>query len=393
MKFDKQLAIILVLLTMLLSAIAVSVYFYNQNKKTEESKNQLVTIFVAKSNLKKDSIIKDIHIKATTIARQYVLTKPLLRSEILNKHASETIYQNEAFLKEKLTLKIKKLVIKKTLDYRYNSYNMSLGLFQNPNFSLQPSDIIKIISVYPKTDEEATNDFSVQYVAKDIRVLGFMRDGYTSSKSIVKKKIKKLVKKKQVEEIIDLKADEIVLDIKQKVLLSLIDDYNKGKQLWMVKSRYEGDFKKDIEKEKKKLDTFVKDRKQAKKAKKKIKYKARSYPIKWYKPKNTTSTKIATISYANNNELSKTKKAKITTSFSNECRKTGKLLIVATNKTKLKNHPSLRAKLHKTIYKNYIVPYTSISKINPSWYRVCDGSYINSEDVLVITYDEYKKLK
>ena len=388
MKFDKQLAIILILLSMLLSAIAVSVYFYNQNQKVLKDNNQLVTIFVASKNINKDTLITNEYIKEITVARQYLLTTPLLKKEILNKYAKETIYKNESFLKEKLILKIEEKNEKKTMDYKYNSYNMALELFQNPNYSLQPNDIIKIISVFPTSLDKNSNKFKVEYVAKNIRVLGFLRDGYPSDKSIIKKKIKRLVKKKQVEEIIDIKADEIVLDVEQKVLLSLINNYNKGKQLWMVKSKMEKDDKVVTKKEKVKLKELV-----SSKPKRKKKYIPRSYPVKWYQPKSTVSTKTATISYANNKDLVETKKAKITSSFIKECSNRDKLLIVVSNKTYLKTHPSLRAKTHRTVYKNYILPYTGISKINTNWYVLCDGSYVNSENVIVTNYDEYKKLK
>lgn len=388
MKFDKQLAIILILVSMLLSAIAVSVYFYNQNQKVLKDNNQLVTIFVASKNINKNTLITDDYIKETTVTRQYLLTNPLLKKEILNKYAKETIYKNESFLKEKLIVKVEEKVEKKTMDYKYNSYNMSLKLFQNPNYSLQPNDIIKIISVFPTSLEKNSNKFKVQYVAKNIRVLGFLRDGYPSNKSIIKKKIKRLVKKKQVEEIIDIKADEIVLDVEQKVLLSLINNYNKGKQLWMVKSKMEEETKVATKKEKVKLKELFSST-----PKRKKKYTPRSYPVKWYRPKSSVSTKTATISYANNKDLIQTKKAKITSSFTKECSNKDKLLMVVSNKTYLKTHPSFRAKTHRTVYKNYILPYTGISKINSNWYVICDGSYVNSENVIVTDYDEYKKLK
>lgn len=389
MKFDKQLAIILVLISMLLSAVAIAVYFYQQQQQTIKKNNQLVVIYVAKNNIKKNTLIEKKHLKQTTIARQYVLNNPLRQKEIIGKYTKEAIYKNEAFLKEKLQNKIvKKEEKKKILDYKYNSYNMALKLFQNPNYSLQPNDIIKIISVYPK-GEKKKNDFSVQYVTKNIRVLGFMRDGYVSDKSIIKKKIKKLVKKKQVEEIIDIKADEILLDMKQKDLLSLIDDYNKGKQLWMVKSKLEEEKKEDKKVEKKKIkDLFASKKKKSATVKKK-----RYYPVKWYQPKAIVSTKTAVINYADNKDLSETKKAKIRSSFTQECSKKDKLLIVVKNSTRLKEKPSFRAKTHKTVYKNYVIAYKDISKINPSWYLICDGTYINSEDVMNISYDEYKKLR
>lgn len=396
MKFDKQLAIILILLSMLLSAIAISVYFYNQSQETIKKNNQLVVIYVAKENIQKDTLIEKKHIVQTTIARQFLLTKPLLEKEIIGKFAKEPIYKNEAFLKEKLSDKIEKKKEKKDFNYKYNSYNMSLDLFQNPNYSLQPNDIIKIITVYPESLNRENNDFKVQYIAKNIRVLGFMRDGYPSDKSIIKKKIKKVVKKQQVEEIVDIKADEIILDIKQDTLISLIEHYYKGKdikgkQLWMVKSKLEEDLDKDVEK--KKEEKKIKEIVVAKKAKKKYSSKKRYYPVKWYQPKNEVSTKTATISYANNKELQETKKAKIISNYAQECSKKDKLLMVVSNSTKLKKSPSHKAKTHKTLYKNYVIAYKSVSKINPSWYLICDDSYINSEDVVITSYDEYKKLK
>ncbi len=389
MKFNKQLAMILILLSMLLSAVAVSVYFYNQNQEVLAKKSQLVTIFIANKDIKKDTKITKEHIKQTTIARQYVLTNPLLKNEILNKYAKEAIYKNEVFLKEKLAPKIVEKIVEKTLEYKYNSYNMALDLFQNPNFSLKPDDIIKIISVYPKNEDK--NNFVVQYIAKNIRVVGFLRDGYETSKSIEKKKINRLVNKKQVEEIIDFKADEIVLDVKQEVLLSLINNYNKGKQLWMVKSKIEEDTKENEKQEKKKIKELFKDSK-PKKLVKKV-YKPRSYPVKWYRPETSVSTKTATISYANDKKLNEIKKAKITSSFNKECSNTKNLLIVVSNRTLLRKNPSKRAKIHKTVYKNYVLSYISASKINTNWYVICDGSYVNSEDVMQISYDEYKKLK
>jgi len=395
MKFDKQLAVILILLSMLLSAIAISVYFYNQSQETIKKSNQLVVIYVAKENIPRNTLIEKKHLVQTTTARQFLLTKPLLEKEIIGKFAKEPIYKNEAFLKQKLAEKIEKKKEKKDFNYKYNSYNMSLDLFQNPNYSLQPDDIIKIITVYPKSVNRENNDFEVQYIAKNIRVLGFMRDGYPSNKSIIKKKIKKVVKKQQIEEIVDIKADEIILDIKQDTLISLIEHYYKGKdikgkQLWMVKSKLEEEIdKKTIKEEKKKIKEIV----VSKKIKKKYVSKKRYYPVKWYQPKNKVSTKTAIISYANDKELVETKKAKITSNYAKECSKKDKLLIVVSNSTKLKKSPSHRAKTHKTLYKNYVVAYKSVSKINPSWYLICDDSYINSEDVVITSYDEYKKLK
>lgn len=396
MKFNKQVAVILVLLSMLLSAIAVAIYFYKQNQKTILENNQLVKIFVAKENIKRNIQLTAKDIKETTIARQFVLTKPLLKKEIIGKFTKEAIYKNEVFLKEKLSTKIIEKEVKNTSsDYKYSSYNMSFKLFKNPNYSLEPNDIIKIISVYPAGTKDAASElaspeYAVQYVANNIKILGFLNNGQSTEKSIVKKKIKKLVKKQQVEEIIEIKSQEIILDIKQDILLSLINDYNKGKQLWMVKSKFEEEAKNkedEIEEivEKKKVKTVIN--------KKKRKYTPRSYPIKWYKAKSSSSTKTATISYSNDNDFKQTKKATILSNFAKECSQKENLLLVKSSKAYIRKHPSIRAKIDKKVYKNYVIPYTSISRINPSWFMICDGNYIQSKDVKEITYKEYKKLR
>jgi len=375
MKFDKQLAIILVLVSLLLSAIGVSVYFYNTNQQIIKDKNQLVRIYVAKDNIKENTLIEEKHLKEVSVAKQYVLTKPLLKQEIINKYAKENIYTNEHFLKEKLSVTpIIKKEDTKVLDYKYSSYNMSFKLFKNPNFALKPNDEIKIISVYPG---EEKNQYNVRYIAKDIKVLGFLSDGIETEKAIYKKKIKKGKGKKQVEEIVDIKSDEIILDMKESVLLSLIRDFNKGNQLWMVKA------KQKEEKEIKKVPKVITEKKP-----KKI-----YYPVKWYKPKTIYESKTGTITYANDSKKTDVKKVTIESSYDKECRNTDKLLLVTANIVYLRNNPSIRAKIKRTIRKNYVVPYISLSKINPNWYMICDETYLQKKDVREITLEEYKRLK
>lgn len=385
MKFDKQLAIILVLVSMLLSAIAISFYFYNQNKKMEKIKNKIVTIYVAKKDLKKDDLIEEKDLKKTTIEKQYILTKPLLKDEIVGKYAKEPIYKNEAFLKVKLKTKVEDETKTEDVTFKYNSYNMKFNLFENPNYSLKPGDIINIVSVYPgNPKEDKTNDYRVQYIAKNIKVIGFIRDGKESNKSIIKKKIEKLVKKKKVEEIVDVKAEEIVLDIKSKTILSLIDDFNKGKQVWMIKSKL------GKEVEEKEIKKIVKKKTSSRN---KGTRKVYSYPIRWYKPKDTVKTKTALITYANDSRIKDKKEVKISTNFKKICSQTNKLLIAKSYRVSLKASPSNRAKTHRKIKKNYIIPYTSKSKINSDWYRVCDGSYVNKQNVREITINEVNKLR
>ncbi len=385
MKFNKQVAIILILLSMLLSAIAVSVYFYQENQKVVADKNRLVRIFVANKDIKKGTLITEKDIKSTTIARQFVLTKPLLQEEIVNKYAKETIYLNEAFLKQKLTTKIEEKKQEK-IDFKYNSYNMEYKMFKNPNFTLEPNDLIKIVSV----TNEKQDGVSVQYVIKNIRILGFLADGLPSEKAIFKKKIKKVIKKQTIEEIVNVRASELILDIKEKDMLSLIKDWNKGSQLWMVKSKLEQE--EDKKEEKENIKKIVK-KKETPKSLQKPKYVKKSYPLKRYYPKINTEQKTAIIEYEDKPSLKKSKTVNLQNDLTKECSKNDKLLIVTSNKAYLRKMPSIRSKINRKIYKNYVLAHTGSSKINPNWFVICDGTYIQKKDVKEISIKEYKRLR
>lgn len=386
MKFNKQIAIILVLLSMLLSAIAISLYFYNQNQKTIAENSRLVTIFVASKDIPKGSLITEKDIKESTIARQFVLTKPLLKQEIVNKYAKEPIYVNEAFLIQKLIATIEKEK-PETKEFEYNSYNMDYTMFKNPNFTLEPDDVIKIVSV---TNE---NNISVQYVIKNIRVLGFLADGLPSEKAIFKKNVKRVENKQVIEEVVNVRASELILDIKEKDMLSLIEDWNKGNQLWMIKSRLEPektventkDIKEEIKDEKENI-TLVKEPA-------KNKSYIRSYPIKWYKASSNSEKATAIIEYKDNPSMERTKTVEINNGVEKACSKTDKLLIVKNDKAYLREQPSIRAKIVGKVYKNYVIPYSAVSKINDEWYTICDGNYVQIKDTNEISYSEYKRLK
>ena len=82
-------------------------------------------------------------------------------------------------------------------------------------------------------------NYKVRYVAKQIKVLGFLENGKIVEKGFrkIRKKVKSKNKKKKPKyELVKVFANEVVLDINDKIILSMTDDYNKGKQLWMVKT-------------------------------------------------------------------------------------------------------------------------------------------------------------
>jgi len=422
MQLNKQILIILILASLLFSAIGAAFYFYNKNKKAQQSKNELVTIYIAKDDIKKNTLVTVDHMGKTKIAKQYLLNKPLLKKEIIGKYTKEKIYKNEVFLKQKLNTKIEKSRAK-ILDFKFSSYNMKFDMFDNPNYSVAQGDMVNIISVYPKEGSENKKgkyfDFEVQYVANNIRILGFLRDGFTESETITKQKVKKVVKKKIVEETVDVKSDEVILDIKPKVLISLIKDYNKGNQLWMIKTKESviidpSDMLSSEEKEKlaeeekaileAKLEMEAKlkaeqmrkskqaSKSQTTKGVKRV-YKPKIYKYKWYEPKNNVVQKSAVINYtnissdkkkANASAKTKTKSVNIVVDSKKTCASIkDKLIIGNVNRFYIRDEGSTSSKKKKLYERNTIIPY--VEKLN-HWYKTCDGLYVNKNVVREISY-------
>ncbi len=382
MKFNKQMAIILVLLSLLLSALGSAFYFYKLNEKSIIQNNQLRVICVASKNIDKNTKIQKEHLKKVKIAKKYVLATPLMEKEIIGKYAKVNIYKNDLFRKEKIMNKLGDDVNKTVVDgFKNNSYNIAFNMFKNPNYSVKKGDTIDIISVYPTTPTKFTSSpNAVQYVASQIQILGFLSDGNETAKSINKVTVTKTVKKKKVKQVLNKKADELLIDIDSGVLLSLIDDYNRGNQLWMVKTHK----KEKIKVEEEKSIVEVKKIKKPKVGNKsKVK---RVYRTKMYKTKSRYENVKATIYYGDDKEASvvKNRKLKVET----KCNLTHYLLGIS-NKVHLRSGSSNRYKIKKIIYKNYIIPFHTM--VNEDWFMTCDGYYIHRNEVKLITISDAKK--
>jgi len=383
---NKQIIMILILASLLFSAIGAAFYFYKENKEVLKNKNELVTIYIAKDDIKSNTLLDISHLAKTKIAKQFILNKPLLKKEIVGKYTKDKIYKNEIFLKQNLNTKIEKSKAK-ILDYKNSSYNMKFELFQNPDITLVQGDFINIISVYPKDGEKVKKgehtDYNVQYVATNLKVLGFIRDGRTESETITKHKIDTIVKKKPVTKVVDVKADELILDIKSDILLNIIKDYAIGNLLWMVKTK-ESVLIEPIDKMEDKEVLIAK-----KDIKKVIKiYKPKTYKYTWYKPTITTIQKSAIIDYSGDkdNKKSKTKKVSVVINKTNLCSSIKDNLIIGNTRSfYIRDEASTKSKYKKLLYKNTIIPY--LQELN-HWYKTCDGLYISKSVVSKISYSK-----
>ncbi|MFA9372881.1 MAG: hypothetical protein ACERKK_01875 [Poseidonibacter sp.] len=408
MHVNKQIVIILILASLLLSAVGAAFYFFKKNKETLKSKNELITIFIAKEDLKRNTLIELKHLTKTQVAKQFILNKPLLKNEILGKYTKEVIYKNEIFLKQKLNTKIEKNRAK-ILDFKHSSYNMQFALFHNPDYSLVQGDLINIISVIPTGTiiKGKVYDYAVEYAANNLKILGFLRDGRPESETITKQKIRRIVNKKEVEQVVDVKSDQLILDVQPDVLLRLIKDYNKGNQLWMVKTREsaqiepsdQASVKKDvIEKVKDGKVEVIKNTADDVKTKtidKIVKViKPKVYTYKWYEAKARTISRSAVIEYSKNgaskdNKNAKRKDVNITLEPNNLCSEIkDKLIVGSSNNFYARSQADKKSKYKRILHKNTIIPYVEVVG---QWYKTCDNNFIHTSVVKKISYEEAKK--
>ena len=388
MQINKQLIAIIILASLLFSAIGAALFFFKKNQQTEKAKSELVTIYIAKDDIPRDTLLTIENLAQTTIAKEYILNTPLTKEEIIGKYTNEKIYKHEIFLKQKLDTQIIKEQ-KKILDFKKSSFNMKFEQFKNPNYTLMQGEYINIISVYPKDgyDEKGiANNFEVTYVANNLKILGFIREGKTESLSITKQPIQKVVDKKTVEVIEEVKSDEIILDIDLDILLKLTQNYNKGNQLWMVKIAYDETKDNNSEKTNKEeiddeikintLNNQVSTKKENSGVEQAIKYKYRLYSSDV-----TVLTQSAVIDYANdiNKEKSKIKNVEIAVDSNKICSQIkDKFIVGTTNSFFIRSTPSKDSSDKSLLYRNIIIPYT---EKQDDWYKTCDGRYVHQSVV------------
>lgn len=389
MQINKQMIAIIILASLLFSAIGAALFFFKKNQQTLKAKSELITIFIAKENIPKDTLLTIEHLAQTTIAKEYLLNPPLVKEEIIGKFTNENIYKHEIFLKQKLDTQIAKEE-KKILDFIKSSYNMKFELFKNPNYALVQGEYINIISVYPEgipDNKGRYPDFAVEYIANNIKVLGFIRDGRHESSSITKQTVKKIINKKSVEVIEEVKSDEVILDIDLDVLLKLTENYNKGNQLWMVKTAYNETKENELEHnniqendDEKEIVSNTSIQAPAPKIRSIVEHDIK-HKYRLYSSDITVLTQSAAIDYANdiNKEKTKIKNVEIAVDSNKICSQIKDKFIVGTaNSFFIRSTPSKDSENKSLLYRNIIIPYVEKQE---EWYKTCDGRYVHQSVV------------
>lgn len=381
MQINKQIITIVLLTSLLVSSIGVALFFYKKNRQAQLNKDQMITVYIAKEDIPKDTLITIEHLAQTEIAKQYILNTPLLKEEIIGKFTNERIFQHEIFIKQKLDTQIQ-AEEKKILEFEKSAYNVKFELFKNPNYALHQGEYLNIVSVFPKGTPDNRGryeDFDVEYVAKEVRILGFIRDGRYESTTITKQKVRKIIDKKPQDVIEEVKADELILDIDLKVLLALIKNYNKGTQIWMVKTKQAP--KEVVNGEEQTQDSLQENREI-----KEITFdRPVEYEYKMYEPKAIVIAKEGLINYANDKEGAKTKSqtTNIVIDSSSMCTTVKDKFIVGISRTfNLRQNPSLQGTITAVLKKHTIIPY--LEKVE-NWYKTCDNNYVHESVVQLIS--------
>uniref|UniRef100_UPI0040487AAF hypothetical protein n=1 Tax=Aliarcobacter sp. TaxID=2321116 RepID=UPI0040487AAF len=382
MQVNKQLIAIIILASLLFSAIGAALFYYKKNIQTQKKKSELVTIYIAKEDIPRDTLLTIEHLAQTKIAREFILNTPLLKDEIIGKYTNEKIYKHEVFLKQKLDTQVE-VEEKILLDFEKSAYNMKFELFKNPNYSIKQGEYINIISVFPegKSDNKGRfSDFDVQYVASNIKVLGFIRDGRQESQTITKHMIDKIENKKPVKKLIEIKADELIVDIDLEILLKLIENYNRGTQLWMVKTKIP---EQNIEL----TNTETKEEKQKtteepiEKTVEIKKFVPIKYKYRMFESKKTVMTKSAVIDYSSDKEKEKsiTRNVDIIIDSNKICSQINdKFILGISNSFYIRSSASKNSQRKEVLNKNIIIPF--IEK-QGDWYKTCDQRFIHESVV------------
>ncbi len=246
-KRDKILIVALSSLVLFTSSLSLMMYIKSKKQKLQPAKQEVV-VYVAKTNLKKGTLLTYKDIQKRVFPKNYILFSPLIPEEIIGKYTKIDLSANEPFRRDELTLhkNIKESVSdlnsknNNTIKISNDSVSLSLDIFRNIDYTIKSGDYIDIAC----TRENSKNDFKTVYVALHIKIISFFRNGLPQ-KAYHDFVVTKDGKKKAV-------ADTIVLDMSPQDIKNLLTAYyttqklnarrvfvdkNRSGQLWMIKTK------------------------------------------------------------------------------------------------------------------------------------------------------------
>lgn len=222
-------------LSLAIFAIIVTVMMYMIREQNSSDSEKNVAVYVAAKNIVTGQKITPDDIVLRSLPYDYVGAEPLSMTDIVDHYARVDIMKNDYLRFEKLSLKMPSMNesiadIQKIAENNsskegvtHDVISIPLSVFKNPDTSLRVGEHIDIVGISEYGEEK--HQFTTHYIALNLSVSGFMKDG---------KKVETIVsvttdEKTQVST--KVLADEILLDMSPKEIGRFLSLYYRSQEL------------------------------------------------------------------------------------------------------------------------------------------------------------------
>ncbi len=237
MKNRKTRLIIGMLVGLVFFSSSVALLMYMRQGVTKEVTS--IEVYVTSRDISEGTLISVDDIKKASLPKSYISFTPLVASEIVGHYAKVSMFTDEPFRKEKLSmvkpdkkatsvLLEKKVKVEKKVqepetlsqyDNNKDTILLPLTLFKNVDDSLKAGDYIDIVTVIPKKNSK-DGSFSTKYVAVHLSINSFVSNSH---------RVKRLV---NVDETgLTTKANSVVFDILPGDVKNILATYYKTQEL------------------------------------------------------------------------------------------------------------------------------------------------------------------
>lgn len=346
--------LLMVALAMIVTILLGGGTYYMLEAKETVPPPKILTmqVVVAKHDLHEGHKITAADIATKRVPKELLGYRPLNKKQVLEHYVTIPILKDETFREEKLANHApeEKTKVVKHMRSSKSVYNFKMNGFKNPNFALQKKDKLDIIGVWGESGNP-----NVELIGSKISVIGFLERGefFNDASGVVETKVPD--KKTGKESVTKRRyfASEILLDMNNREIISVIEAYNKGNQLWMVLSN------------KNKNNEMVKELKRVFKVKKSDKPALPAY--------KANKQKLNSVISYGANEATKTFSENIYSNGASLCFK--KIRVTARYGANVRRGPSTGAPIVAYATANTETGYTELVD---GWYQTCEGYYIHA---------------
>ncbi|MGA9045749.1 SAF domain-containing protein [Sulfuricurvum sp.] len=222
-------------LSLAIFAIIVTAMMYVIREQNSSDSEKNVAVYVATKNIVTGQKITPDDIALRSLPYDYVGAEPLSMADIVDHYARVDIMKNDYLRFEKLSLKMPSMSepiadAQKILENNsskegatHDVISIPLNVFKNPDTSLRVGDHIDIVGISEYGEEK--HQFATHYIALNLSVSGFMKDG---------KKVETIVSvtiDEKTQASTKVLADEILLEMSPKEIGRFLSLYYRSQEL------------------------------------------------------------------------------------------------------------------------------------------------------------------